>query len=266
MSTYPRINRLCTPYITRYYTSLAIGVLISCIVVGVKFVLKKIVVALARFQRYHGHTEQSIGIMRSLFYTYVCTTTLITVLLQADIFGLSFKQIILSFTSNDYLTDNGGMLLSFNDFVPFWYVDIGYKINLTLLIMALQPSLVTPILLLIKEKFREWRAKRQVTQRRMEEVMMPDNFEIEDHYANTLLIIFIACTFSSGMPLILVPCAIALVLRYFYYKLVFLRFNLTPPALDEALNENVVKTLPFILFFHFAFAIWMFSTRSIFVE
>lgn len=66
--------------------------------------------------------------------------------------------------------------------------------------------------------------------------MMPDSFEIEDHYANTLLLVFMAFAFYSGMPLILVPCGIALVLRYFYYKLVFLRFNLTPPALDEALN------------------------------
>jgi hypothetical protein len=100
----------------------------------------------------------------------------------------------------------------------------------------------------------------------MEEVLMPENFEIEDHYANTLLLMFLACAFSSGMPIILVPCGIALILRYFYYKLVFVRFNLTPPALDEALNESVINILPWILCSHFLFGVWMFSTDSVFPQ
>jgi hypothetical protein len=76
------IDKLCSNYITQYYSSLAIGVIISCIVVGVKFVVKKIVIALAKFQKYKSHTDQSIGIMRNLFYTYICTTSLITILVR----------------------------------------------------------------------------------------------------------------------------------------------------------------------------------------
>ena len=67
-------------------------------------------------------------------------------------------------------------------------------------------------------------------------MIMPDAFDIEDHYANILLIMFMACSFSTGMPLIMISCAIAFVLRYFYFKLVFIRFNHIPNALDEALN------------------------------
>lgn len=82
MDTNQRVNRLCEPYITKYYVSLAVVLLMSWFVVGVKFVVKKIVIALSKFLRYKNHTEQSIGIMRNLLYTYICTTALTTFLVR----------------------------------------------------------------------------------------------------------------------------------------------------------------------------------------
>lgn len=76
------IKTLCDPYLMRYYLGIAIGVLISLVVVVVKVFLKKIVIFLAKFQRYKEYTEQSMGIMSNLFYTYLCTTVLITLLVN----------------------------------------------------------------------------------------------------------------------------------------------------------------------------------------
>lgn len=96
--------------------------------------------------------------------------------------------------------------------------------------------------------------------------MTPDAFDIEDHYANIMLIMFMSCAFSSGMPLIMIPCALALVLRYFYFKMVFVRFNHIPNSINEALNENVLKLFPFVLLFHFLFGIWMYSCNGVFTD
>lgn len=89
----------------------------------------------------------------NLFYTYVCTTILITVLLQADLFGISFKQFAGLFLAEDsvYLT-NLNSLGSYDDMVANWYIDIGYKIWFTWLILAFSVHSFWPILQFFKEK------------------------------------------------------------------------------------------------------------------
>lgn len=65
---------------------------------------------------------------------------------------------------------------------------------------------------------------------------MPAEFEIEDHYANLLLILFVGMAFSGGMPLILIPCTLAFATRYLYFRLLFIRFSRIPKSWDEAIN------------------------------
>ena len=98
--------------------------------------------------------------------------------------------------------------------------------------MSIQAPLLPMSVQLFKEKFRRWRAGKQITQKSMEDIMTPDAFDIEDHYANIMLIIFMSCAFSAGMPLIMIPCSLALVLRYFYFKMVFIRFNHIPNSIN----------------------------------
>lgn len=56
MDSLSSIDSLCEPYITKYYVNLVIGILISFVVVGVKILLKKIVIGLAKFQKYKEQT------------------------------------------------------------------------------------------------------------------------------------------------------------------------------------------------------------------
>lgn len=68
------------------------------------------------------------------------------------------------------------------------------------------------------------------------------------------------------MPIILIPCAAGFILRYFYFKIIFIRFSKVPEAYDQALNESIINYFPILLFIHFVFAIWMYSTSSIFTK
>lgn len=125
MTSLTSINTLCTPYITRYYWSLAIGILITFVIVGVKTFLKKIVVFLARFQRYKEQTEQSIGIIRNLFYTYICTTVLITFLVNIRL--LSCKP-----TSSTYHSKS---LLAISSQINTYYRMLHFYNNIQILLL-----------------------------------------------------------------------------------------------------------------------------------
>lgn len=57
---------------------------------------------------------------------------------------------------------------------------------------------------------------------------------------------------------------IALITRYAYYKHSFLRFCRIPKTFNETINERLLRIMPFCVFFHFAFSIWMYGVGTIF--
>lgn len=63
-------------------------------------------IEIAKFQRYTTATEQSVAIMTNLLITYVTTTALITFLMQANVFSISFKSIIGHFVTDATLKQN----------------------------------------------------------------------------------------------------------------------------------------------------------------
>ena len=81
------VKSFCSNYISKQLVNVFIGVLISLVIVIVKNILKAIVIKLAHFQRYKSYTEQSGDIMKNLFYTYVSTTVLITLLVPSLLFS-----------------------------------------------------------------------------------------------------------------------------------------------------------------------------------
>lgn len=87
----PALSNACQKYITRYYINLAITYGITILVIVIKTILKKLVIFIAKFQRYKEHTEQSIDIVKNLVIIYTITTVVIGFLLQADLFGIKFK-------------------------------------------------------------------------------------------------------------------------------------------------------------------------------
>lgn len=138
------IFTFCYDHILHYYIRIGMGVAISIAVIVSKILIKAIVIWLAKFQRYRTHTDQSVDIIKNLFITYLCTTVLITFLLQAKTFGISFKNFISVFVNNGSLNDNLKSLKEYSDFDPDWYIDIGYQICLTWIIMAIHPALTMP--------------------------------------------------------------------------------------------------------------------------
>lgn len=137
---------LCETYLYKYYSKLAITIGIAIGVVLIKQVLKRIVLALAIFQRYKSNTEQVLDMTINLFVVYTCTTVLILFLLQANIFTISFKGLIRQFIGSGQLNDNASTLIEYRDFTSGWYIDIGYQIWMTMIILVVSPHAFMPIM------------------------------------------------------------------------------------------------------------------------
>ena len=194
-------------------------------------------IKLAKFQRYTNHSDQSVTIMTNLLISYISTTVLITFLvffpliqMQANVFSISFKSFMLRITSDKTIARNVATLQEYNDLTTTWYSHIGYQIWFNMLIESLIPHLVLPLVHLMKEKISEYRAEKEILHKKMFQRIQAEEFEIEDSYAQILMIIYVGFVFGGGMPAIIPVCLLALASRYVYCKYVFVRFCRVPKA------------------------------------
>ena len=57
---------------------------------------------------------------------------------------------------------------------------------------------------------------------------------------------------------------IGLILRYLYFKFVFIRFSRIPKPIDESLNTILLRLIVFGIFSHLIIAIWMYGVDDMF--
>ena len=119
-----------------------ISVSISIIVMILCAVIKKIVYALGEFQRYGTRAEQSVTIMTNLFIMEFLTTTLITFLMQANVFSLSIMALYFRLTTSNDIKNNIISMGEYSDLTPNWYRDIGYQLWFNIFIMIFLPQVL----------------------------------------------------------------------------------------------------------------------------
>lgn len=122
------LKPLCYEYWKQYIFGVLITVGIAVAVILLKVIIKIIMILIAKFQKYTSHTEQSVAIMTNLLITYISTTVLITFLIQANVFQISFKSFIRSLISDKNLLNNLSLISEYSDLSSSWYKDIGYQI------------------------------------------------------------------------------------------------------------------------------------------
>lgn len=62
----------------------------------------------------------------------------------------------------------------------------------------------------------------------MVEKLRKPEFEIEDHYANTLMIMVIGLFFGGPLPAIIFVSFIGLITRYVFFKIMFIKYSRVP--------------------------------------
>ncbi len=169
---------------------------------------------------------------KNLFITYFFSTVFITMFMQARFDSFAPKDLVKYISSSDSIQMNLNEMNDFQDLTNGWYLDVGYQIWITWFILAI----TSPILILTYhyplEKLGRYLAQRQVLQNKMEKYLMPEEFEIYDHYANLALFILVGFVFSPGMPSLVILTGIGLIIRFVYLKFIFIRFSRIPKPLD----------------------------------
>lgn len=80
------IYTYCWDYIYQALLKTGITIGIAIAVVLIKFILKHLAIFLSQFRRYKTHAEQSRSMVLNLFFVYVATTVLITLLVYYVLF------------------------------------------------------------------------------------------------------------------------------------------------------------------------------------
>jgi len=155
------IYSYCWDYILENLLKTAITIGIAIGIVLIKFILKHFVIFLSQFRRYKTHAEQSKAMIMNLFFVYISTTVLITLIIQANLLSISFKSLITYLVANDSIKANAESMSEYSDFVSDWYVSIGYQILFNAIILVFHPALSMPFFYCFNEKISHCRAQRE---------------------------------------------------------------------------------------------------------
>ena len=69
---------------------------------------------------------------------------------------------------------------------------------------------------------------------------------------------------SAAMPHMVILGFIGMVLKFWVYKYLLLRFSKRPPTLDHRTLKTTFLIIPLTLIFHLCFSIWVFGYPGIF--
>lgn len=157
----------CSVYWQLYIKGVLISISISVIVIVLCQIIQKIVYALASLQRYSTRAEQSVTVMTNLFIMNFLTTTLITFLMQANIFSLSIMSFLNRMVTSAELKNNISSMSEYLDMTSSWYKDIGYQIWMNMFILMFVPHTIEPVYYFFIEKLSDCLAKREKIHRKM---------------------------------------------------------------------------------------------------
>ena len=117
---------------------------------------------------------------KNLFLTYIFSTVFITMIMQSKFNDFALKNLVKYLSSDESIKINLQINLQqindYDDFSSGWYLDVGYQIYLTWILLTITP----PVLIVTYYYPFEWickiLAKKQLLHRKMEEYLVPEEF------------------------------------------------------------------------------------------
>lgn len=130
-----------------------LGPSISIITTIINVILRLVTISLIKKIRYNQHSQVTVEIMSTAFYSMFINTGILQLLSNAD-----FRQTVLDFVpiNNNY-----------NDFVTDWYMVMGSSIQTTMVIASVMPY-VTFLMAYVKYKAKIFKDKGWTTKNSME--------------------------------------------------------------------------------------------------
>ena len=126
--------------------------------------------------RYKTYTEEAVEMTKNLFLTYFFSTVFITMFMQARFASFAPKDLVKYISNSNTILMNLREMNDFPDLNHGWYLDVGYQIWITWLILAITSPLLMFTYHYPLEMASRCFASKQVLQRKMVKYLMPEEF------------------------------------------------------------------------------------------
>jgi len=109
------------------------------------------------------------------------------------------------------------------------------------------------------------RRTKKVIQAEYEQLYTGPEFILQTRYGQLLSIVFVAMTYSSGLPVIYLIVFAWMFLTYWIDKILLLRYYRITEGFTKHLAQYVAATLPFSVIIHCLFGLMFFSFPEILI-
>lgn len=160
----------------------------------------------------------------------------------------------------------------FYDYMPQWYVDVGYKIVQTMLIQSIMPyvtlttSFVIPMLMRgldSKFSFNPYKTKK-TAMGVYRDLYSGKDYLVHAKYSSVLNIVYVTMMYGIGMPILFPIAAFNFMNQYICERIIVAYTMKLPPALDDQLTKNCIDMMKYAPLFMLFNAYWMLSNVQIF--
>lgn len=255
-------NALCLNWLEQEVRKQGVAIVAVLAVVGVNFLLKKILKRLVVFEQHASESAQLVAEAKKLCIAQFVNMALVSTLVNAnlDLFGVRSHEAI------PYFPILAG---PYSNFSPGWFAVVGSSITITMLIQVAannaMPLLVTAKRAVLAWQDRYWTCDKSLTrcrtQNELDAAILGPRFLLAQRYGTFLAISFVCIVFGGAMPLLnailLLNCVAVLVVD----RWAFARLYRQPPMYDHRLGLFVTRALRGALVLRLLFSTWVYSNE-----
>lgn len=253
---------ICTQYYSDQKWSKALGTGISFIIIIVNAILKTTIIKLIQWVGEDTWSEQLSSVTRGVFFAQFFNTGFLLLLVNANM------------TEHTSIPLSSYVKGPFYDYMPQWYVEVGYKIVQTMLINAIVPYVGIVTGLLIPKLKKAYDNKftgdlyttRKTGMQNYKDVQSGAEYVIHFKYSGILNIVYITMMYGVGMPILFPIAAFNFFNQWVCERLTVALLVKQPPALDAKLTNNCISMLKWSPLFLLFNGYWMLSNKQIFLN
>jgi hypothetical protein len=215
------------------------------------FILKLIVVRLAKFEKHSSLSQEQSSITSKLSVNMILNTSIIVVLVNTRFTNAPVKLNAGSLSFDD-------LQGKYTDFVAAWFVVVGMTIVNTLIFTVFEP--LSTIVKYWVDGCRRRRIPKHPIQSEVNKKFVGPDLNIAIQYASIITVVVCCTMFAAGMPILWFILALACLSNYLFDKWGALRLYRAPARYGPELNALLLSVLPWALWIYTAVGIWTLSS------
>lgn len=251
---------ICEEYFSSIIRSKLIGQSIAFVAVGINVILKFTVMFLVKFIGEETLSQQKATVTRGVFLGQFANTGFIILMVNANLSEHFPQSITTHFRGPFY------------DYVPMWYIDVGLKVTVVLIVQLILPFIactITHTVPCIKRSIdngctgNPYKTK-STTISKYRYMNSGAEYMIHFKYSDALNVTFVSLMYCLSMPILLITAAITLRLQLTSEMISIAWVARLPPAMDNSLNNNALMMITFAPIFMLMNGFWMVDSKIIF--